>query len=57
MSHQNQDVLQASLMELFHHLREVTKSLGVKGENPALVCIIQVVPLYILIKKYIPCLI
>lgn len=51
MSHQNEDVLHASLVELFHHLWEVPKSPGVKSENPALICIIQIIPLHILMLK------
>lgn len=51
MSHQDQDVLHASLMELLHHLWEVPKSPRVKGEYPALSCIVQVIPLHILVVK------
>lgn len=48
MSHQNEDVLHSSFMELLHHLWEVPESPGVKGEDPALICIVQVIPLHIL---------
>lgn len=51
MSHQNKDVLHAPLMELLHHLWEVPKSPRVKSENPAFICIIQIVPLHILMLK------
>lgn len=48
--YQDKDVLQASCMEFLHHLWKVSKSPGVKGEYSALVCIVQIVPLYILTK-------
>lgn len=48
MPYQDEDVLQASLLELLHHLWEVPKSQRVKCEDPALVCIVQIIPLYIL---------
>lgn len=51
MSHQNEDVLQASHVELLHHLWEVSETPGVKGEYPALVCIIQIIPLHILVVQ------
>lgn len=51
MPHQDKDVLHASLMKLLHHLWEVPKSLGVKGEHPALICIVQVIPLHILTEE------
>lgn len=50
MLYQNEDVLQALCMEFLHHLWKVSESPGVKGEYSALVCIVQVVPLYILTK-------
>lgn len=51
MSHQNKDVLHASLVKLLHHFWQIPESPGVKGEYPSLVCIIQVIPLYILLVK------
>lgn len=51
MSHQNKDVLHASRVEFLHHLWEVCESPGVKGEYPALVCIVQIIPLHILAKQ------
>ena len=51
LSHQNKDVLQAALMEVFHHLWEVPESPGVKSEHPALSCIVQIIPLHILVMK------
>lgn len=50
MLYQDEDVLQALRMEFLHHLWKVSESPGVKGEYSALVCIVQVVPLYILTK-------
>lgn len=52
-SHQNKDVLHASLMEFLHHLWKVPESPGVKGENSALICIIQIIPLHILMVRKI----
>lgn len=49
MSHQDKDVLHAPLMELLHHLWEVPESPGVKSEHPALICIVQIIPLHILV--------
>lgn len=49
--HQNKDILHAPLMELFHHLWEVSKSPWVISENPALICIIQIIPLHVLMLK------
>lgn len=51
MSHQNKDVLHALLMELLNHLWEVPKSRRVKGEYPAFICVVQVIPLHILVVK------
>lgn len=51
MSHQDEDVLHASRVELLHHLWEVSESPGVKGEYPALVCIVQIIPLHILVVQ------
>lgn len=50
MLYQDEDVLQALRMEFLNHLGKVSESPGVKGEYSALVCIVQVVPLYILTK-------
>lgn len=44
---QNQDVLHSSFMEVLHHLWEVPKSPGVKGEHPVLIGIVEIIPLYI----------
>lgn len=51
MSHQDEDVFHASLMKLIHHLCEVPKSPGIKGEYPALIRIVQIIPLHILVVK------
>lgn len=51
MSHQDKDVLHACLMELLHQNWEVPESPGVKGEYPALICIVQIIPLHILVMK------
>lgn len=51
MSHQNKDVLHASLVKLLYHFWQIPESPGVKGEYPSLVCVIQVIPLYILLVK------
>lgn len=48
MSDQNEDVLHAALMELLHHLWKVPEPPGVKGEDPALICVVKVIPLHIL---------
>lgn len=40
MSYHDEDVLQALCVELLHHFWEVSKSPGIKGEYPALVCIV-----------------
>lgn len=40
MSYQDEDVPQASRVELLHHFWEVAESQGVKGEHPTLVRII-----------------
>lgn len=49
--HQDEDVLQASLVKFLHHLCQIPESQGVIGEDPAFVCVIQVIPLHILKKK------
>lgn len=51
MSYQNEDVPHAKHMEFLHHLGKVSESPRVKGEYSPLVCIVQIVPLYILTKQ------
>lgn len=48
---QDEDISQAFLMELLHHLRQVSKVHWVKGEDSPLVSVIQVIPLHILYRS------
>lgn len=48
---QDENVSHAFLVELLHHLGQVSKPNWVKGEDSALVSIIQVVPLHILLEQ------
>lgn len=48
MPYQDEDVSHAFLVELLHHLRQVSEVHGVKGEDSTLVCVIQVIPLHVL---------
>lgn len=51
MTYKDEDVLHASRMELVNHLWEISESPGVKGEYPAFLCIVQIIPLHVLIVQ------
>lgn len=51
MTYKDEDVLHASRVELVNHLWEISESPGVKGEYPAFLCIVQIIPLHVLIVQ------
>lgn len=54
-TYQYEHILQAQLMEFMNHLGQISKSLWIKSEHSSLLCIIKVIPLYILDVRNVQC--